>query len=126
MGKPRAEATTVGYSIRMPLSPRQTHCPHCRRSFRVAGPTGYEESGPICDVCLFERAEDLGLLLALASAVRAFASYRTDDGEIYSQALDELGSVARLYERLAARCGPPRPFRIAARMGRPTVEADDG
>lgn len=116
-GIPSVALAEADYAIRMPRFPRHIHCPHCRRSFRAAGPTGYDEGGPICDICLLDRAEDLGMLLALASAIRAFASYRSKDGEKYLQALGELGIVARLYERLAIRSGPPRPFRIAARMG---------
>ena len=100
-----------GYSIRLARPSRSVHCPLCGRSFLASGPTGFRDEEPICDLCLLEKVEDLGVVLALAAVSRAFATSRYASRAEYDLALGELGAFARIYERVAARSGPPRIFR---------------
>lgn len=98
-----------GHAIRIPPAPATVWCPHCNRSLLAAGPTGYLDDLPLCDVCLLQQAPDLGLLLALMAVARACANV---EGSLEERraALFELGGFVRIYERFAARHGPPRRF----------------
>lgn len=106
------------HSIRIPLQPGPVLCPTCETSFRAGGPTGYAGDRPICDLCLIERCEDLGMLMTMGLAVRAFANFVPRSRDEHRRALDELGIVARVYERFAERSGPPRPVHVAGAMGK--------
>lgn len=102
----------VLYSIRVPRPAGPAICARCRVRFPAAGPTGYAEDSPICDMCLLEGSQELGMVLALVAVVRAFGVVRASSHEDYQEALGELGAFARIYERFAAKSGPPRIFRI--------------
>ncbi len=98
----------VMYSIRLPEHPGETECARCGEPFPAAGPTGHANEEPICDLCLLECEEALGMVLALAAVVRAFAVSRSESAEEHWEALEELGAFARVYELVASRSGPPR------------------
>ncbi len=102
----------VIYSIRVPQPAGEMRCPRCRVSFSAAGPTGFAEDVPICDMCLLEGSQELGMVMALVAVVRAFGIVQPASYEDYQQALAELGAFSRIYERFAAKSGPPRIFRI--------------
>ena len=100
------------YSIRIPEPEGPARCARCRARFSAAGPTGHAEDLPICDMCLLEGSAELGMVLALAAVVRAFGTVLPESHDDYREALAELGAFARIYERFAAKSGPPRVFRI--------------
>ena len=102
----------VQYSIRIPEPSGQARCARCRVRFVAAGPTGYAQEVPICDMCLLEGSQELGMVMALTAVVRAFGAVRPASYEDYQEALAELGAFARIYERFAAKSGPARVFRI--------------
>ncbi len=102
----------VPYSIRIPEPAGPARCARCRVRFSAAGPTGFAEDNPICDMCLLEGSAELGMVMALVAVVRAFGTVRPSDQEDYREALAELGAFARIYERFAAKSGPARVFRI--------------
>ncbi len=102
----------VLYSIRIPRPAGSARCVRCRVRFSAAGPTGYAEDLPICDMCLLEGSQQLGMVMALVAVVRAFGTVRPSNHGDYQDALGELGAFARIYERFAAKSGPPRVFRI--------------
>ncbi len=106
------ELENVVYSIRVPQPAGEVRCPRCRVRFSAAGPTGYAEDVPICDMCLLEGSQELGMVMALVAVVRAFGTVRAASYEDYQEALSELGAFSRIYERFAAKSGPPRIFRI--------------
>ncbi len=64
---------------------------------------------PICDLCLLERSNDLGLLLAIAAVTRAYAGTVGPAGD-RQEALHELGVFARIYHRVCS--WPARIIRI--------------
>lgn len=98
------------YSIRVAESPG-TLCAACGKQETGAGPAGYMEHEPICDLCLLERSTDLGLILATIAVVRAYAATGGKTKERQG-ALDELGVFARIYHRVASKSWPARIFRI--------------
>ena len=100
------------YSIRIPAPSGLVECARCRTRFTAAGPTGYAEEVEICDMCLLEAAPELGMVIALVAVVRAFGTVAPSDHEDYREALAEIGAFARVYEKFAARSGPPRVFRV--------------
>ncbi len=100
------------FSIRIPRPAGSVRCARCQVIFSAAGPTGYAEDSPICDMCLLEGSQELGMVLALVAVVRAFGTVRASSHGDYQEALGELGAFARIYERFAAKSGPPRIFRI--------------
>ncbi|MCP3962861.1 MAG: hypothetical protein GY719_33905 [bacterium] len=106
------ELEHVSYSIRIPEPPGPVTCGHCRAHFIAAGPTGYAEDRLICDMCLLEGAPELGMVIALVAVVRAFGTVQPSNHEDYRDALAEIGAFARIYERFAAKSGPPRVFRV--------------
>ncbi len=106
------EMENVMYSIRVPQPAGTARCARCRVQFSAAGPTGYAEDSPICDMCLLEGSQELGMVLALVAVVRAFGRVKPSSHGDYRDALNELGAFARIYETFAAKSGPPRIFRI--------------
>ncbi|MCP3957431.1 MAG: hypothetical protein GY719_06230 [bacterium] len=93
------------YNIRVADQPG-TPCALCEAP-TGAGPAGTLDEQTVCDRCLLEGCHVLGLLLALEAVVRAYGSLAPGDPE-RDDALAELGAFARVYERFAARSGPPR------------------
>ncbi len=119
---PEAESTpapeefagwTVGddssYTIRLAKSPGT--CAVCREDTGV-GPVGYLDESPICDLCLLEGSTDLGMIIALVSVVRAFATVRSDGSPDHQEALKELNLFARLFHQIASKSWPARLFRL--------------
>ncbi len=106
------EMENVLYSIRVPQPAGEAQCARCRVRFSAAGPTGYAEDSPICDMCLLEGSQELGMVLALVAVVRAFGSVRPSSHGDYREALNELGAFSRIYERFAIKSSPARIFRI--------------
>lgn len=100
---------SFGCAIRSPLVGEWLACWSCGVDFLAAGPTGYIDDRAVCDLCLLQRHQPLGMVLALVAVSRAFAN--ADPGE-HAVALTELGAFARIYERLARRFGPPRRFEL--------------
>ncbi len=98
----------VLYSIRVPEVPGEIECGSCGTRFLAAGPTGHADEDPICDLCLLVASEGLGMVLGLVAVVRAFAAPPYEKSEDYWDALAEVGAFGRIYERVAARSGPPR------------------
>ena len=98
----------VLYSIRAPEAPEEVECGSCGTRFLAAGPTGYADDDPICDLCMLVASEELGMVLALVAVVRAFAAPPYEKSKHYWAALGEVGAFGRIYERVAARSGPPR------------------
>ncbi len=98
------------YSIRIPVPAGETRCGRCLSRFLAAGPTGFVEEQPICDLCLLDGSQPLGMLLALAAVVRTFGAVEPAREEDYREAAEELAVFARIYERVAAKSGPPRAF----------------
>ena len=88
-----------------------TLCAACCKQETGAGPVGYRNDEPVCDLCLLQSTHELGMVLAVISVVRAYANVRGDSEE-WQRALEELGAFARVYERFAAESGPARIFRI--------------
>ena len=110
-GGPCLALEKILYSIRFPEQPGETRCPRCGDRFRAAGPTGHVNDEPICDLCLLECEENLGMVLALVAVVRVYSAEQFESAEEHWEALEEVGAFARIYERSAARSGPPRIFR---------------
>ena len=102
----------VQFSIRIPQAAGTARCARCRVRFSATGPTGYAEGLPICDMCLLEGSQELGMVMALVAVVRAFGAVQPAGRGDYREALNELGAFARIYEKFAAKAGPPRIFRI--------------
>jgi hypothetical protein len=98
------------YSIRIPVPAGEACCPRCLRRFLAAGPTGFVDEQPICDLCLLDGSQPLGMLLALAAVVRTFGAVEPEREEERLEASEELAAFARIYERVAAKSGPPRAF----------------
>ncbi len=98
----------ITHSIRLPEYPGETECARCGELFPAAGPTGHANDDPICDLCLLECEEGLGMVLAQVAVARAFAVSEFDSAEEHWEALRELGAFARVYELVASRSGPPR------------------
>ncbi|MCP3987247.1 MAG: hypothetical protein GY723_22905 [bacterium] len=96
------------YSIRVAEDPGAP-CAACGKQETGAGPVGYMDDEPICDLCLLERSTDLGLLLAKAAVARAYSGTVGTTGE-QQEALHELGVFARIYHRVCS--WPARIIRI--------------
>ncbi len=96
------------YSIR--IAPNAgAPCPLCGAA-TGSGPVGYLGDQTICDLCLLEGSNDLGMVLALVAVVRAYGSVEQASSDEHRDALNELGAFARIYERFAAKSGPMRWF----------------
>ena len=99
-----------GFSIRIPPKRESVACGGCGKVFEIGGPTGFEAEIPVCDPCLLEGAPILGLLLALAHITRVYGAFRPEKAEDLRRALVDYGAFARIYEHVAAKEGPVRPF----------------
>ncbi len=106
------EPALVLYSIRIPEIPGPVACYQCGLRFHAAGPTGFADDEPICDLCLLESAHELGMVMGLVAVTREFGTRPADKGEDYEDALAEFGAFARIYERFAALSGPRRIFEV--------------
>ena len=97
------------YSIRVADNPG-TLCAACGKQETGAGPVGYRDDDPICDLCLLEGSHELGMVIAVVAVVRAYASVKDAPLEERQEALQELGAFARVYETFAAKSWPARTF----------------
>ena len=118
-------------TTRRPAAPRAGVGPIC--SIRVAtvadvpcalcgtatgsGPIGYRGERPICDLCLLEESNELGMVLALVAVARAYGSVEPSSDEEQQQGLAILGAFTRIYERFAAKFGPARPILPSDKLG---------
>ncbi len=99
------------YSIRVAAA-GPAACAACGHQVAGGAPLGLRGEDPLCDPCLLEASPQLGVMLALVAVARAFAvACRKARGQD-PEALGELGVFARIYERIAAKAGPMREFRI--------------
>ncbi|MCP3962306.1 MAG: hypothetical protein GY719_31065 [bacterium] len=73
-----------------------------------AGPVGYLDEDPVCDLCLLQNCAELGMLLALSAVTREYGDFGPESEDEWRAALAELGAFARLYARFVARSGPRR------------------
>ena len=105
------------YSIRVAESPG-TLCAACGKEATGAGPVGYLDENPICDLCTLEGNSDLGMQLALAAVCRAYASMRLGTREERVEALTELGGFVQIYHCVARKTWPARTFRIPGSTAR--------
>ena len=101
-------------SIRVPFTSAIVSCAICTKPFSAHGPTGFCEEQPICDRCLLEQENQLGMLLAVSFFTRAYAVLADREERIASEAAVEMLSFARIYELFAARFGPARPLDFSA------------
>jgi len=115
-GRQNVDPALVLYSIRVPETPGPVGCHHCGLRFHAAGPTGYADDEPICDMCLLESSHELGMVMGLIAVTRDFGARAVDSGEQYAEALAEFGAFARLYERFAALSGPARIFKVPQQL----------
>ena len=104
------------YSIRVADSPGAM-CAACGKQETGAGPVGYMDDEPICDLCLLERSTDLGLMMAMIAVARAYAEAGATAAD-EQEALRELGVFARIYHRVASKSWPARIFRIPGFTGK--------
>ena len=109
------------YSIRF-VGP-DTSCADCGCRVQGAGPVGHRDGEPLCDLCLFEASADLAMLLALVAVCRTYAAAVATEPEEWLNALRELGAFVRIYERIAAKTGPPRRFPVPGFSGDGAPEA---
>ncbi len=98
------------YSIRVASDPG-TPCVICGEA-TGAGPVGYRGEDPICDRDLLESCHVLGMVMALVAVARASAAAMMEHPEAGQDAMKEVGAFIRIYERFAAKSGPPRMFRL--------------
>ena len=108
-------ATSAVYSIQVARCPGIL-CAECAEP-TGAGPIGCLDDEPICDMCLLEGCHELGMVLAVIAVARACASIDPRQVRERSEALEELGAFVRIYQRFAAKLGPPRRFRIPRQEG---------
>ena len=108
---PAAAGPEPVYTIRAAPG-RQVSCASCGRSFAGYSPVGCSDDEPVCDLCLLEGDNELGMVLALVSVVRAYATVAGAVAETRLEPLLELDLFARVYERFAAKIGPPRIFPV--------------
>ncbi len=104
-------AARPAYSIRM--ADTAGVCPRCGESTGT-GPVGYHGDKAICDLCLLEGSNELGMVLALVAVTRACASVELTSDADRRAADAELGAFARIYESFATKSGPAR--RILPRL----------
>ena len=123
VGVPGVAVQESGFSIRIPEVREPVSCGRCGTFFEVGGPTGFEAELAICDPCLLDGAPLLGVLLALAALTRSFGAFRSEEAEEQRLALMDYGAFARIYEHIAAKEGPARPFFL---QGIPSEGQGDG
>lgn len=101
----------VIYSIRLPDHAGEVECARCDVRFRASGPTGHADELPVCDLCLLECEEELGMVLALVSVSRLYATMHYNSPREHWEALEEVGAFAHIFEQVAmSRSGPGRIF----------------
>ncbi len=108
---PAEDASAHDFCIRRGEG-KSTSCAACGQPVTSSGPTGYRDGEAVCDWCLIEGCHELGLALAVVSVTRAYAGVAADCAEHHREALQELGTFARVYENVAAKSGPLRIIRI--------------
>ncbi len=129
MQKRSSQPTSSGestYSIRVATG-HPVACAVCGRELAGGAPLGQRGEEPLCDMCLLEGSPQLGLMLALVAVARTYAVAAGRSREPSPEALHELGYFACVYERIAAKSGPMRAFRIpgwAAGAGDESGDAD--
>ena len=96
----------VHYSVQINRTPG-TPCAVCEKNLSAEGPVGHLNDAPVCDVCLLVNAQELGMMVALAVLVRAFANDadQSPSGPV-KESLSLLVVFARIYNRQA--CWPRR------------------
>lgn len=109
-GSPGTGTVEGRYTIPFAESPGALCCV-CDEQETGAGPVGYLDDSPVCDLCLLRGAHHLGMVLAVIAVVRAYAAASDEPHEL-RDALFELGAFARVYERYAAKSWPARSFTI--------------
>ncbi len=105
------------YAIRVLRSPG-VPCATCGAETGM-GAVGHDGDDPVCDRCLLEQCEPLGMLLALVAVTRAYATTGTNEPDAARESLVELGGFARIFEHVIAKWGPPR-------LVTPRNDRDDG
>lgn len=100
-------------SIRVPVKPTIARCELCSKIFPAQGPTGFYEDWPICDRCLLENENQLGMVMALTLFTRTYARLAGEDGAMSADAATEMLAFAKVYELFADAFGPPRPLDFA-------------
>ena len=100
------------YSVRAGGGPAVS-CVACGRRFDGRSPSGYRDDAPICDSCLLQADAELGMVLAVISINRAYATLSAQGSGEWLDPLLELGAFARVYEIFAKRTGPPRIFDVS-------------
>ncbi len=94
------------YAIRVLRSPG-VPCATCGAETGM-GTVGHDSDDPVCDRCMLEQCEPLGMLLALVAVTRAYATTSTDETDVARESLVELGAFARIFEHVIAKWGPAR------------------
>lgn len=105
--------TLTQLSIRVPSPSTIARCEFCGKIFPAQGPTGYYEERPICDRCLLEHENQLGMIMALGLFTRTYARLAAEGGMHASDAATEMLAFAKVYELFADAFGPPRPLDFA-------------
>ncbi len=107
----KSAAGRPAFSIQMAANRSRT-CAACGKDFTGGGPLGHRGEDPVCDLCLFEGSSDLGMVMALISVTRAFATIYARVTGAWIEPLRELGTFARVYELVAAKSWPRRSFDV--------------
>lgn len=86
------------------------HCEVCAEDVG-RGPIGWVHGkGPMCDACLTEKNQHLGMVLIMANLVREFGQRISADADEDLHLMAILMSMARLYAASAAKSWPHRPL----------------
>lgn len=101
-----SEVCLGGYSIRI-TEEAYTSCAVCSEP-TGSGPVGYFEDAPICDRCLDEGCQDLGMILTLITAARIYDSLVRQSPYEQAAHLETFGAVVAYFGRFATRWGPIR------------------
>jgi len=97
-----ASGDSVRYSVQINQTPGSL-CVACKTNPSAEGPVGYFNNAPVCDICLLLGAKELGMLVALAVLVRAFADDDANSPPAESdESLSLLVLFARIYDRQAS------------------------
>lgn len=97
------------YRIQVVEASEEVSCAVCGALFIAAGPTGFQDDRPLCDLCMLHREGQLGMVLALVAVTRSYggASPSSLSEEVADKA--ELMAFARIYETFASSFAPARP-----------------
>ena len=104
--RPSAVLSLGGYSIRI-TDEANTPCAICSEP-TGNGPVGHFEDAPVCDRCLDGGCQDLGMILALITAVRTHDSLVHQSPDEKSAHLETLSAFIAPFGRFATRWGPIR------------------